>query len=119
VPTRHTCPAQARLRRRREFDRIFRDGRKLVGPEFICYVLREPEAGARLGMAVSRKVGNAVARNRVKRHIREFFRQHRAQFPEGTQLVVVARPRAAALENARQSAEALHRILARGGWLDG
>ncbi len=119
MPTRHTLPAQARLRRRREFDFVFREGRKLAGPAFVCYVARQPEAPVRLGMAVSRKVGNAVVRNRVKRHIRAFFRQNRTKLPQGTQLVVVARPRAATFGNGRESAEALQRMLARGGWLDG
>lgn len=58
------------------------------------------EAGTetRLGLVVSRKVGQAVARNRVKRLIREFFRIHRRRFPEGTQLVVIARPSSNALD---------------------
>ncbi len=115
----YTLPARARLHTRREFDFVFREGRKLVGSAYICYVARQPETGTKLGMAVSRKVGNAVVRNRLKRHIREFFRMHRAQLPAGTHLVVVARRRAAGFENARESAKALHGILVRGEWLDG
>lgn len=51
----------------------------------------------RLGMAVSRRVGGAVERNRVKRHIREWFRQSRCALPTGVDLVIIARRGAAAL----------------------
>lgn len=51
---------------------------------------------ARLGLAVSRRAGNAVARNHVKRRVREWFRKHRAAL-DGYDLVVSARPEAAAL----------------------
>jgi ribonuclease P protein component len=47
----------------------------------------------RLGLTVSRKVGNAVVRNQIKRRIREWFRRHRNEFPKGD-LVVIARPSA-------------------------
>lgn len=52
-------------------------------------------APARLGLTVSRRVGGAVVRNRVKRRVREWFRTHHAIFPKGKDCVVVARPAAA------------------------
>ena len=53
---------------------------------------------SRLGVTVSRRIGNAVMRNRVKRRVREIFRkQIRAQLPAGTSIVVIARGGAAAL----------------------
>lgn len=55
------------------------------------------EAGPRLGITVSRKVGNAVVRNRVKRRIREWFRRERSALEERADLVVIARPPAAGL----------------------
>jgi ribonuclease P protein component len=55
---------------------------------------------ARLGISVSRKVGNAVCRNRIKRRLREFFRVHRQELPAGVDLSVVAKPGAAALDHA-------------------
>jgi len=52
---------------------------------------------AHLGLAVRRRVGNAVARNRVKRRIREWFREARADLPPETDWVVIARSGAAEL----------------------
>ena len=54
----------------------------------------------RLGIAASRKVGNAVARNRIKRGVREWFRAHRDALPRAADVVVIARPSAAALRGA-------------------
>lgn len=51
----------------------------------------------RLGLTVSRRVGNAVVRNRVKRRVREWFRHRRENLGDGVDLVVIARPEAAGL----------------------
>jgi ribonuclease P protein component len=55
------------------------------------------DSDAKLGLAVSRRVGNAVARNRVKRLVREWFRRNRAALPPATDWVVIARQGAAEL----------------------
>jgi ribonuclease P protein component len=55
------------------------------------------DAEVKLGLAVSRRVGNAVARNRVKRHVREWFRRNRHRLPPATDWVVIARKGAAEL----------------------
>jgi ribonuclease P protein component len=57
----------------------------------------------RLGVTVSRRVGNAVNRNRVKRRIREWFREARHELAPGTDLVVIARNGAAELSAAETS----------------
>lgn len=91
---------QRRLTRKSEFDAVFREGRKVVRPSIVVYVRRRPpgdgaEAESRLGLAVSRQVGKAVVRNRVKRRLREIFRHARPAFPVVMDVVVVARPTAA------------------------
>jgi ribonuclease P protein component len=87
-----------------------------VGPEFICFVIRCDGQGRKFGFAVSRKVGKAVVRNRVKRYLREIYRAHRARLSEDIHLVLVARPRAAELDFP-QCAEAVRRLLNEGGLL--
>jgi ribonuclease P protein component len=89
-----------RLRHRQEFERVFQRGTKQVSPAFVWYLLPTSGPDSRLGMAVSKRVGNAVVRNRVKRYAREFFRRHKMQFDPPCDLIVVARRQAADLQYA-------------------
>ncbi len=85
-------PGRGRLSRSADFDRVIRRGRSVASREFVLYVFpREEEGAARLGLSVSRKVGGAVQRNRVKRLLREAFAAESARLPAGTDAVVVAR----------------------------
>lgn len=91
-------PRQARVRTRAEFDRVFKDGRRVAAPLMALHVLAD-QMPARLGLAVSRKVDKrAVGRNRIKRVLRDEFRKLRACLPGGA-YVVVARPAAAGSDN--------------------
>jgi ribonuclease P protein component len=94
---RERFPAAARVRRRPEYLTIQNRGRRLSGPNLLLFAL--PGDG-RLGVTVSKKVGGAVLRNRVKRWIRECYRRRRPEFPRGVDLVVVARPPAASADQA-------------------
>jgi ribonuclease P protein component len=87
------------LSRSADFDRVFRHGRSQAGREFVLYVFprSEDEGPPRLGLSVSRKVGSAVERNRVKRLLREAFGAGGVELPPGTDAVVVARPDARGL----------------------
>lgn len=95
--------AADRLHRSAEFLRLQRSGVRFQSPHFVLYAGRlehEPER-SRLGVTVSRRIGNAVVRNRVKRRVREIFRKvMRAGLPAGTSIVVIARGGAGALESA-------------------
>ena len=89
---------RGRLSRSADFDRVFRTGRSHAGPDLVLYVFpRGDEAPSRLGLSVSRRIGGAVERNRVKRLLREAFALESARLPTGTDGVVVARPGAGAL----------------------
>jgi ribonuclease P protein component len=91
-------PGRARLSRSADFDRVFRHGRSHAGRALVLYVFpRQSEESPRLGLSVSRKVGGAVERNRVKRLLRDAFKIEGARLPAGTDAVVVARPEAHAL----------------------
>jgi ribonuclease P protein component len=108
---RLTLPAQLRLRRKSDFDAAYARGRR-VGDGFFTMVAMANELGvARLGLAVAvRAAGGAVARNRLRRLIRESFRLHQRELP-ALDLIVSARPRAAGAPGAalRASLAALWR----------
>jgi ribonuclease P protein component len=92
---------RGRLSRSAEFDRVFRQGRSQGNRALVLYSFPRPDAGPaappRLGLSVSRKVGGAVDRNRVKRLLREAFELELTRLPEGYDVVLVARPEARAI----------------------
>jgi ribonuclease P protein component len=87
---------RGRLSRSAEFDRVYRHGRSTANRELVLYAFPNPsadrEGGTRVGLSVSRKVGGAVQRNKVKRLLREALAHHEELLPNGHDLVVVARP---------------------------
>jgi ribonuclease P protein component len=106
-------PQQARVRRPEQFRLVTRTGRRAGGRAVTAHLLLVPGGEpAKVGFVVSRAVGSAVVRNRVKRRLREIMRARLASLPEGSMLVVRAQPAAA---GARQSdlAADLDRILRR------
>lgn len=86
---------EARVVSRADFDRVFGQGRKFVHRDLILWVVGRTTGaseGARLGLSVSRKVGGAVRRNRLKRLLREAFRLGRPRLSKGRDLVAYPRP---------------------------
>lgn len=90
---RHRFGASDRLHQRIEYLHVQREGVRFQTAHFVVYAARLSSGeGVRLGMAVSRRIGSAVVRNRIKRRLRECFRlKLRAILREGTDLVVIAR----------------------------
>jgi ribonuclease P protein component len=88
---RFGLPPEKRLRRQRDFDRVFADSQHAADNVLVVLARRNGLAWSRIGLVVSRKVGAAAVRNRWKRLVREAFRLQQHNLPVGLDLVV--RPR--------------------------
>ena len=82
---------QYRLLKRSDFSRCYSNGKRYFTAHFIVYILPTGAETWRFGLAVSRKVGGAVQRNRIKRLLREFFRLQRDLIPAGRDIAVVCK----------------------------
>ncbi len=92
-----------RLRRRTEFQKVFDHGQRMRG-QFFTLLMAPAERGPRLGIVASRKLGDAVRRNRAKRLIREIFR-HNLGLQAACGLDVVVIPRTELFDAAYQTLE--------------
>jgi ribonuclease P protein component len=95
-----------RLSRSRDFDAVYRHGRSVSTRYLTLYWFAreegpEPEAVARLGLAVPKSVGSAVVRNKMKRRLRELFGTRADALPQDQDYVLVVRPGLAQAVDAR------------------
>ncbi len=81
-----------RLRLNREFQRVYKTGKRRHGKGFSIIIAANDTAMRRLGISVQRRAGSAVRRNRIKRLFREAFRLHRQEFPEASDIIIAVRP---------------------------
>ena len=95
---RFTFSYGERLHLQKDFKRIFKTGRRLAHPALFIYIGPGNDASgkSRLGLVTSRKLGEAVERNRLKRRLREIFRLHKHAFTL-SDIVFVPRPGACEL----------------------
>jgi len=111
--------SRGRLSRSAEFERVYRQGRSTANRHLVLYTFENAStAHPRLGLSVSRKVGGAVERNRVKRMLREAFARNEDSLKPGQDVVVVARPSTAELverEGLSGVDQALADLLAKAG----
>ncbi|GAA3423852.1 ribonuclease P protein component [Streptosporangium sandarakinum] len=111
-------PSESRMRRGEEFASAVRKGGRAGRPTLVAHLSMRPESGEPplVGFVVSRAVGGAVVRNRVKRRLRHLVRERLDRLPRGSLLVVRANPPAASARSERLAAEldvALDRLLRR------
>lgn len=104
------------IKKNSDFQKVYRTGKSYANRLLIMYVRRTEEDGTRIGISVSKKVGNSVVRHRITRLVRESFRLNQSRMKHGLDIVVVAR--AAAKESDFKNIESaylhlcgLHNIL--------
>lgn len=79
------------IKSNREFKHIYREGVSCANRLLVMYVMRDGGDGSRIGISVSKKVGNSVVRHHITRLLREIFRLNRDKIETGLNIVVVAR----------------------------
>ncbi|MBI4311700.1 MAG: ribonuclease P protein component [Chloroflexi bacterium] len=89
-PASFSLPRERRLRRPADFQAVRNSGRSWSSALLVIRIRQNGLGVTRLGFSVSKRVGKAVARNKVKRRLREYIRQTRLQ--PGWDIVVIARP---------------------------
>ena len=104
------------LKKNRDFQNVYSKGRSYANRMLVMYVLNNHTENNRLGISVSKKVGNSVIRHRITRLIRESYRLQEDMFNSGLDIVVIARSTARnadyhQIESALMHLGGLHKII--------
>lgn len=105
---------KGRITKNREYRLVFENGESVATRGLVLYRMKNGLSENRSGFVVSKKTGNAVIRNRVRRLLRETYRSYAEELATGYDLVFIARSPAAAFDFTQAAAE-MKRILKRGG----
>ena len=85
-----------RIKKNKDFQVVFKKGKSVANRQFVLYILQKPEEREfRIGLSVSKKIGNAVTRNKVKRLIRQVFSEEKHRIASGKEFIIIARKPAA------------------------
>jgi len=82
---------QERIKKKKEFEKVFQEGKVIKNGKVVLYVMPNGLDVSRLGLVVSKKVGNAVRRNRVKRLLREVYRLNKHLLKTPVDIVAIPR----------------------------
>ena len=91
-----------------DFQTVYHDKRSFANRFFVMYVRKNGTDRNRIGISVSKKVGNSVIRHRIKRLIRESYRLQEKMFHSGWDIVIVARPSAAEMDFQQAKSALIH-----------
>ena len=97
-----------RVKKEKDFSAIFKKGENFANRKFVIYRLENNEQHFRVGLSVSKKLGNAVTRNQIKRRIRHILIEHKDQLVENVDFVVIARKGVEILDYAEMEKNLLH-----------
>ncbi|MDO7906159.1 ribonuclease P protein component [Paenibacillus sp. JX-17] len=98
-----------RLRNRVDFSRVYRHGKSFANYQFVVYWFRRREVEQfRVGVSVSKKVGNAVVRNRMRRLVKEIVRHHESEIIEHIDLIFIVRKGALSMSYQELEKSLLH-----------
>ena len=97
-----------RVKKEKDFNAIFQEGKSVANRKFVVYRLENNETHFRVGLSVSKKLGNAVTRNQIKRRIRHVLIQNSNQLVDNVDFVVIARKGVELLEYAEIEKNLLH-----------
>ena len=97
-----------RVKREKDFNAIFTDGTSFANRKFVVYQLENQKNHFRVGLSVSKKLGNAVTRNQIKRRIRHILLSVREHLADNVDFVVIARKGVEGLDYAEMEKNLLH-----------
>jgi ribonuclease P protein component len=90
---------ELRIKKNQDFQTVFQKGRSFANRQFVVYCLeKEGQADFRIGLSVSKKLGNAVTRNQIKRYVRQAVFELKDQLVHGNDYVIIARKPAAEMD---------------------
>lgn len=88
---RKTMVFSESLKKNSDFQNVYRNGKSYANRSLVMYILENRTNSNRIGISVSKKVGNSIVRHRVKRLVKEAYRLHESEFRNGLDIVIVVR----------------------------
>lgn len=79
------------LKKNSDFQNVYRNGKSYANRYLVMYILKNGTNSNRIGISVSKRVGNSIVRHRVKRLVKEAYRLHEDQFRNGVDIVIIVR----------------------------